>query len=169
MATKVTITVNGLRQAVRATPDTPLLYVLRNDLKLGGPMFGCGLAQCGACSVIAGGKEVRSCVTPVATVQGTVIHTLEGLSARWANQKGVKPSKELLHPVQQAWIDEQVPQCSYCQAGMMVTAVVMLERFGARMPTDREIRQGMNGHLCRCGTQLRIISAIKRASTSMKA
>jgi isoquinoline 1-oxidoreductase alpha subunit len=169
MASKLTIQVNGLRQNVRATPDTPLLYVLRNDLKLGGPMFGCGLSQCGACAVIAGGKEIRACVTPVAAVQGTQIHTLEGLPARWANQKGLKPSTELLHPVQQAWIDEQVPQCSYCQSGMMVTATVLLERFGARMPTNQQIRQGMNGHLCRCGTQLRIMAAIKRASKAMRA
>jgi isoquinoline 1-oxidoreductase alpha subunit len=167
MASKLTIKVNGLKHAVRATPDTPLLYVLRNDLKLSGPMFGCGLSQCGACSVIAGGREIRSCVTPVAGVQGLDIHTLEGLPTRWANQKGIKLTNETLHPVQQAWIQEQVPQCSYCQSGMMVTAVVLLERLG--MPTNTQIRQGMNGHLCRCGTQLRIMSAIKRAAKTMKA
>jgi isoquinoline 1-oxidoreductase alpha subunit len=119
--------------------------------------------------VIAGGKEIRSCVTPIAGVHGLEIHTLEGLPVRWANQKGLKLTKDTLHPVQQAWIDEQVPQCSYCQAGMMVTAVVLLERFGARVPTNQQIRQGMNGHLCRCGTQLRIMSAINRAATAMKA
>jgi isoquinoline 1-oxidoreductase alpha subunit len=167
MASRLTIKVNGLKHAVNATLDTPLLYVLRNELRLDGPMFGCGLSQCGACSVIANGKEIRSCVTPVAGVQGLEIHTLEGLPARWANQKGIKLTEDLLHPVQQAWIDEQVPQCSYCQSGMMVTAVVLLERLG--LPTDKEIRQGMNGHLCRCGTQLRIMSAIRRAAKTMKA
>jgi isoquinoline 1-oxidoreductase alpha subunit len=167
MASKMRLTVNGAQHRVNATLDTPLLYVLRNELKLGGPMFGCGLAQCGACSVIADGKEIRSCVTPVAGVQKMQIHTLEGLPTRWANQKGLKLSEGLLHPVQQAWIEEQVPQCSYCQSGMMVTAVVLLERLG--VPTDKQIRQGMNGHLCRCGTQLRVMRAIKRAAISMKA
>jgi isoquinoline 1-oxidoreductase alpha subunit len=161
------LTVNGAVHRVNATLDTPLLYVLRNELKLGGPMFGCGLAQCGACSVIADGKEIRSCVTPVAGVQTMKIDTLEGLPTRWANQKGIKLTQDLMHPVQQAWVDEQVPQCSYCQSGMMVTAVVLLERLG--IPTDKQIRQGMNGHLCRCGTQLRVMRAIKRAATSMKA
>jgi len=165
MASKLTVKVNGLRHAVTATPDTPLLYVLRNELRLDGPMFGCGLSQCGACAVIANGKEIRSCVTPVAGVQGMAIHTLEGLPVRWANQKGLKLTKELLHPVQQAWIDEQVPQCSYCQSGMMVTAVALLEQ--VKLPTDAQIRNGMNGHLCRCGTQLGIIRAIKRASAAM--
>ncbi len=167
MASKLRIKVNGLVHNVTANLDTPLLYVLRNELRLGGPMFGCGLSQCGACAVIADGKEIRSCITPVAGVQGVEIQTLEGLPARWANQKGIKLTGELLHPVQQAWIEEQVPQCSYCQSGMMVTAVVLLERLS--LPTDKEIRQGMNGHLCRCGTQLRIISAIKRAANTMKA
>jgi isoquinoline 1-oxidoreductase alpha subunit len=167
LASRLTITVNGLRYAVNATADTPLLYVLRNELKLNGPLFGCGLAQCGACAVIAGGKEIRACVTPVAGVQGVEIQTLEGLPSRWAKQKSLKLTKDLLHPVQEAWIHHQVPQCGTCQSGMMINAVVLLERLA--MPTDLEIRQGMNSHLCRCGTHLRIISAVKRAAKTMAA
>src|ERR1041385_3676536 len=110
-----TISVNGTRREVQAPGDTPLLYVLRNDLELSGPQFGCGLSQCGACSVLVDGKEARSCVLPVSRVAGKEITTLEGLPARWASQRG-RPASEaghLLHPVQQAWIDEQVPQCGF--------------------------------------------------------
>jgi aerobic-type carbon monoxide dehydrogenase small subunit (CoxS/CutS family) len=164
MAKRLQLAVNGRRRSVSATADTPLLYVLRNQLGLDGPMYGCGLAQCGACSVLADGKEIRSCVTPVAGVVGKQVTTLEGLPQLWAKQKGLAKAPEL-HPVQQAWIDEQVPQCGYCQAGMMVTAAGLLMR--KARPTEAEIRKGMNGHLCRCGTQTRIITAIKRASARM--
>src|SRR2546425_8596785 len=107
----IAITVNGARREVQVAGDTPLLYVLRNDLELTGPQFGCGLAQCGACSVLVDGKETRSCVTPVSTVANQEITTLEGLPARWAKQKGLsaEAAKETLHPVQQAWIEEQTP------------------------------------------------------------
>jgi len=117
----ITINVNGVRREVQASDDTPLLYVLRNDLQLIGPQFGCGLAQCGACAVLVDGKEVRSCVTPVASAAGQEITTLEGLPARWAKQKGFssEEAKNKLHPVQQAWIEEQTPQCGFCQNGMM--------------------------------------------------
>src|SRR5262245_29223603 len=127
MSSKQKLRVNGLVHPVSATVDTPLLHVLRNDLGLGGPMFGCGLAQCGACSVLREGKEIRSCITPVAAVAGKPVTTLEGLPIRWANTRKVTPRKDLLHPVQEAWIEEQVPQCGYCQSGMMIQAVDLLE------------------------------------------
>src|SRR3954453_21999623 len=119
----LTLIVNGTRREVDAPGDTPLLYVLRNDLGLSSPQFGCGLSQCGACSVLVDGKEARSCVLPVSTLGGKQITTLEGLPDRWAKQKGLPPAaaKETLHPVQQAWIDTQVPQCGFCQNGMMIT------------------------------------------------
>ena len=109
----ITFTVNGTRREVQAPGDTPLLYVLRNDLELSGPQFGCGVSQCGACSVLVDGKETRSCVLSVSRVAGKEVTTLEGLPARWASQKGIPPSEAdpTLHPVQQAWIEEQVPQC----------------------------------------------------------
>src|ERR1700722_17837103 len=115
----VTITVNGSRREIQAPSDTPLLYVLRNELELSGPQFGCGLSQCGACSVLIDGKEVRSCVTPVAQAAGKEVTTLEGLSARWAHPQGLPAADadKTLHPVQQAWIDEQVPLCGFCQSG----------------------------------------------------
>ena len=120
-----TINVNGVRREVQAPGDTPLLYVLRNDLELSGPQFGCGIAQCGACSVLIDGKEVRSCVTALSEVTpNQEITTLEGLPARWAKQKGIsaEQAKNTLHPVQQAWIEEQTPQCGFCQNGMtMIT------------------------------------------------
>ena len=167
MASTVKIKVNGLVHNVSATADTPLLYVMRDELQLMGPMFGCGLAQCGACAVMLDGQEIRSCVTPVAAVAGKQVTTLEGLPARWANAKNLTLAKGSLHPVQQAWIDEQVPQCSYCQSGMMIQATALLET--VRKPTEIQIRQAMNGHLCRCGTHLRIIAAIKRAAAVMAA
>jgi len=125
----ITLSVNGARREVQAPADTPLLYVLRNDLQLIGPQFGCGLAQCGACAVLVDGKETRSCVTPVASVAGQEITTLEGLPARWAKQKGLsaEAAKNTLHPVQQAWIEEQTPQCGFCQNGMMIKATELLE------------------------------------------
>ncbi|MBM3819731.1 MAG: (2Fe-2S)-binding protein [Acidimicrobiia bacterium] len=146
-----TLRVNGRAQTVDVDPATPLLYVLRNDLDLHGPRFGCGLGQCGACTVIVNGNTVRSCVQPVSQVRGEIT-TLEGLSANGT-----------LHPIQQAWIDEQVPQCGYCQNGQIMTAKALLDR--NPNPTDAQIRQGMAGTLCRCMTYYRIHAAIKRAAT----
>jgi aerobic-type carbon monoxide dehydrogenase small subunit (CoxS/CutS family) len=159
----VTINVNGGRYSTKAAPGSPLLYVLRNELHLRGPKFGCGLAQCGACAVLMNGSEIRSCVTPVAAVSGQKVTTVEGLPAFY---HGAKRSGAL-HPVQQAWIDEQVPQCGYCQAGMVIQAVSLLGQ--NKHPSDAEIRAGMNAHLCRCATHNSIIRAIKRAVATMAA
>jgi aerobic-type carbon monoxide dehydrogenase small subunit (CoxS/CutS family) len=164
MAKTLKVRVNGRLQTVNASPDTPLLYVLHNELHLHGPRFGCGLAQCGACSVLADGKEIRSCVTPVAGVAGKDVTTLEGLPALYAKRENLAKAPAL-HPVQQAWIDEQVPQCGYCQNGMMITAADLLMR--VKRPTDTQIRSFMNGHLCRCGTYPRIMKAISRAAKAM--
>ena len=152
----VTLRVNGTAHVVDVEPATPLLYVLRNDLGLHGPRFGCGLGQCGACTVIIKGEAVRSCIRPVSAVQGSEITTLEGLS-----QGGT------LHPLQQAWIDEQVPQCGFCQNGQIMTAKALLDRIPN--PTDAQIRQGMNGTLCRCMTYYWIQAAIKRAASARRA
>lgn len=167
-----TITVNGKRHEVSAPGDTPLLYVLRNDLQLSGPQFGCGLAQCGACSVLIDGKEVRSCVTPVSTVANQEITTLEGLPARWAKQKGLtgEEAEKTLHPVQQAWIEEQTPLCGFCQSGMMIVATELLEN--NPNPTVAQIKEafttsGPSAHLCRCGSYVAIIDAVKHAATIM--
>jgi aerobic-type carbon monoxide dehydrogenase small subunit (CoxS/CutS family) len=148
------LTVNGKRHNVDVDPTTPLLYVLRNDIGAQGPRFGCGLGQCGACTVIIRGDAVRSCIRPMSTVQGAEVTTLEGLSADGR-----------LHPIQQAWIDEQVPQCGFCQNGQMLTAKVLLDK--NPNPTDAQIRQGMAGTLCRCMTYYRIHAAIKRAAKVM--
>ena len=126
MANSLKIKVNGLTHGVSASLDTPLLYVLHNELHLHGPRFGCGLAQCGACSVLLDGKEIRSCVTPVAAVSGKSITTLEGLPALYAAQRGTAAAAPALHPLQQAWIDVQVPHCGYCQNGMMIQAADLL-------------------------------------------
>jgi aerobic-type carbon monoxide dehydrogenase small subunit (CoxS/CutS family) len=147
---EVTLTVNGESRTVDIEPSTPLLYILRNDLGLEGPRFGCGLGQCGACTVIIDGRAVRSCVTPTENVS-TEITTLEGLSIDGQ-----------LDPIQQAWIDEQVPQCGFCQNGQIMTAKALLDQ--NPNPTDAEIRQGMNGTLCRCMTYYRIQAAIKRVA-----
>ena len=157
----IMINVNGLRHRVQGAGTTPLLYVLRDEMHLRGPRFGCGLAQCGACSVLMDGKEIRSCVTPVAAVAGHRITSVEGLPALY---KGPKTAGGL-HPVQQAWIDEQVPQCGFCQSGMVIQAVDLLSR--KKHPTEAQIRTAMNGHLCRCATYNSIIRAIKRAAQSM--
>jgi isoquinoline 1-oxidoreductase subunit alpha len=159
----ISITVNGKRRSTEAASDTPLLYVLRNELELRGPKFGCGLSQCGACSVLVDGKEIRSCVTPVAAVEGRKVTTLEGLPAWFAQEKQLATVPEL-HPLQQAWIDEQVPQCGYCQSGMIVMAADLLAR-NAR-PSDSEIKQAMDPHLCRCATHNAIVRAIKRAASA---
>jgi aerobic-type carbon monoxide dehydrogenase small subunit (CoxS/CutS family) len=146
----VSLSVNGEIHEVDVDASTPLLYVLRNDLGLRGPRFGCGLAQCGCCTVIIDGVATRSCVTPAAQVSGEVT-TLEGLSKDGS-----------LDPLQQAWIDEQVPQCGYCQNGQIMTARALLDQ--NPNPTDAEIRQGMEGVLCRCMTYYRIQAAIKRVA-----
>jgi aerobic-type carbon monoxide dehydrogenase small subunit (CoxS/CutS family) len=150
MMSTVTLKVNGAPHTVEVEPLTPLLYVLRNDLGLQGPKFGCGLGQCGACTVLINGTATRSCVTPVSRATGEIT-TLEGLAR---NGK--------LHPVQQAWIEEQVPQCGFCQNGQILTAVALLAR--NPHPTDAEIRQGMAGALCRCMTYYRVQAAVRRAA-----
>jgi aerobic-type carbon monoxide dehydrogenase small subunit (CoxS/CutS family) len=166
MASKLKIRVNGLVHNVTASLDTPLLYVLHTELHLHGPRFGCGLAQCGACSVLLDGKEIRSCVTPVAAVTGKAVTTLEGLPMTWANLRGTTASKpETLHPLQQAWIDVQVSQCGYCQNGMMIQASDLLST--VKRPTTSQIRTALNGHLCRCGTYVRIVKAIQQAAAVM--
>ena len=146
----LTLTVNGTTHTLDVDPSTPLLYILRNDLDLQGPHFGCGLGQCGVCTVIVNGAAIRSCITPASTVKGEIT-TLEGLA------KGGK-----LHPLQQAWIDEQVPQCGFCQNGQILTAKVLLDK--NPHATDAQIREGMNHTLCRCMTYYRIQAAIKRAA-----
>lgn len=161
MASEIKLQVNERSWKVSAAPDTPLLYVLTNDLQLQGPRFGCGLAQCGSCSVLVNGVETRSCVTPVASVQGKSIITLEGLPAWYAAQKKLSQVPEL-HPVQQAMLDEQAVQCGYCYNGMIVKASELLSK--NPRPTEAQIRTAMNGHLCRCGTYPRIIQAVQRAS-----
>lgn len=174
MAAELTITVNGARHVVTAAPGTPLLYVLRNELKLRGPRFGCGLAQCGACAVLVNGKEVRSCIAPVSSAAGRQVSTIEGLPGLWAAQKGLNEADaaKVLHPVQQAWIDEQVPQCGYCQSGMMIAAVQLLAK--NPNPSVAEIKDAFTNtppspHLCRCGTYAAIIDAVRRAAQAMSA
>jgi nicotinate dehydrogenase subunit A len=150
-----TLNVNGKSHQVDVEPDTPLLYVLRDDLGLHGPKFGCGLAQCGSCTVLIDGKAVRSCVHPVSKVGPGKVVTLEGLGTPQ------KPS-----PVQQAFIDEQAAQCGYCINGMVMQATAFL---AARKsgPSETEIRQALQNNLCRCGTHQRIIAAVKRAAALM--
>src|SRR2546430_10786540 len=150
---KITLKVNGGTHALDIDPATPVLYILRNDLNLQGPRFGCGLGQCGACTVIINGVATRSCITPTSNVKSEVT-TLEGIS-----------SNGKLHPLQQAWIDEQVPACGFCQNGQIMTAKALLDR--TPNPTDAQIRSGMNGVLCRCMTYYRVQLAIKRAAKMM--
>jgi aerobic-type carbon monoxide dehydrogenase small subunit (CoxS/CutS family) len=166
----VVIKVNGVERAVNASTDTPLLYVLRNEMHLRSPHFGCGLAQCGACAVLVDGREVRSCVTPIAAVAGKTVTTVEGLPELWEQQQKAHAPKGALHPVQQAWIDEQVPQCGYCQSGMMIAAVELLSNNAK--PTVEQIKERFantppSPHLCRCGTYVAIIEAVQRASKEM--
>lgn len=151
---KVELLVNGTRQHVEAEEDTPLLYVLRNDLKLNGPKFGCGLAQCGSCTVLIDGKPVRSCVTPIASLANRTITTLEGLG-----------TPQQPHAVQRAFIEMQAAQCGYCSNGMIMATTALLAKNTS--PSDAEIRSALEGHLCRCGTHLRIIRAVRRAATLM--
>jgi nicotinate dehydrogenase subunit A len=149
----ITLKVNGASHTVDVEPSTPLLYILRNDLGLQGPHFGCGLGQCGACAVIVNGVATRSCVTPVSTVRGEIT-TLEGLAPKGS-----------LHPIQQAWIDEQVPACGFCQNGQIIAAKTLLDR--NPNPTDAQIREGMNRTLCRCMTYYRVQLAVKRAAKTL--
>jgi nicotinate dehydrogenase subunit A len=149
-----TLRVNGKPRDVSVEADTPLLYVLRNDLELNGPKFGCGLAQCGACTVLVEGKPVRSCVTPVSAVKGAV-ETIEGLG-----------TSEKLHPLQKAFIEEQACQCGYCGNGMVMSAKALLARNPS--PTNDEIRKALNSHLCRCASHNRIVRAVQRAAKEMQ-
>jgi aerobic-type carbon monoxide dehydrogenase small subunit (CoxS/CutS family) len=165
MANETAITVNGARRTVTSAPDTPLLYVLTDELALQGPRFGCGLGQCGSCSVLIDGVEVRSCQTRLSAAAGKSVTTLEGLPAWYAaRQKLTTPPA--LHPVQEALIEEQALQCGYCFNGMIIKASELLAK--TPQPTEQQIRTAMNGHLCRCGTYPRIVKAIRRAATAMQ-
>ena len=166
MAGSINFRVNGRSVVVDAPPDSPLLYTLTNALGLRGPRFGCGLAQCGSCSVLLDDREIRSCVTPVSAVEGRSVTTLEGLPAWYAGKRKLAETPAL-HPVQQAMIDEQAIQCGYCYNGMIVKASELLS--DTPRPSDADIRKAMNGHICRCGTYPRIIKAIQRASERMEA
>ncbi len=148
---KISLRVNGKSQVVDAEPDMPLLYALRNDLQLNGPKFGCGLAQCGACTVIMDGNAIRSCIIPVSAAQKKAVTTLEGLG-----------STKKMHKIQQAFVDEQAVQCGYCINGMIMTTKVLLDK--NPKPTDAQIKEALAGNLCRCGTHIRILRAVKRAS-----
>ncbi len=154
MANQYTLNVNGKAQIVEAEPDTPLLYVLRNDVALNGAKFGCGLGQCGACTVIVGGESVRSCQLPVAMVRGADILTIEGLG-----------TIEKPHPLQHAFMAEQAAQCGYCINGMIMTARALLAH--NPRPSTAQIREALAGNLCRCGTHHRILRAIARAAKEM--
>ena len=156
MAQTITLRVNGEAHTVTVEADTPLLYVLRNDLGLSGPKFGCGLAQCGACTVIVGGQAQGSCSVPVSSVANRDVTTLEGLGT---------PEKP--HPLQSAFLTEQAAQCGYCTNGMIMQAKTLLDH--NVKASDGEIRQAMAGNLCRCGTHTRIVKAIKRAAKEMGA
>jgi nicotinate dehydrogenase subunit A len=152
MTEKITLNVNGKDQTVQADPDMPLLYALRNDLELSNPHFGCGLAQCGACTVHLDGVAIRSCVTPVSAAAGGKVVTLAGLGT---------PEKP--HPLQAAYIEEQVPQCGYCINGWIMTAAAFLKE--TPKPTDGQIRDALSGLKCRCGTHMAIMRAVKRAAS----
>ena len=149
----INLKVNGASRSTPAEPDTPLLYVLRNDLFLAGAKFGCGLAQCGACTVLVNGKATRSCVTPIGGLGNAEITTIEGLG-----------TIEKPHALQKAFIDEQAAQCGYCINGMIMKGKEILDR--KPQPTESEVREGLAGHLCRCGTHNRIVAAIMRAGKS---
>ncbi|MCZ6486250.1 MAG: (2Fe-2S)-binding protein [Acidobacteria bacterium] len=154
MKERITLNVNNESYDVEVEPDMPLLYALRNDLELTGAKFGCGLAQCGACTVIMEGRAIRSCMTPVRSVQGRQIRTIEGLG-----------TAEKPHPVQQAFIEEQVPQCGLCLSGWLMTSVALLEANPRR--SDDEIRRGLAGLKCRCGTHMSILRAVNKAAKAM--
>jgi nicotinate dehydrogenase subunit A len=146
-----TLKVNGADRRASVEPDTPLLYILRNDFELNGPRFGCGLAQCGACTVLVEGRPTRSCVTPVSAIGAKPVTTLEGLG-----------TKDRLHPLQKAFIEEQAAQCGYCSNGMIMSAKALLDK--TPKPTEAQIRKALAANLCRCGTQNRIVRAVQRAS-----
>ena len=148
---RVSLTVNGKRHSLDVPPDMPLLYALRNDLELNGPKFGCGLAQCGACTVILDGAAIRSCVTLATAANNRTVTTLEGLG-----------SSKKMHPIQQAFVDEQALQCGYCGNGMIMSTKALLDK--NPKPTDAQIKEALAGNLCRCGTHVRILRAVKRAS-----
>ncbi|HME98334.1 MAG TPA: (2Fe-2S)-binding protein [Terriglobia bacterium] len=166
MATELKIKVNEQVRAVSSAPDTPLLYVLSDELNLQGPRFGCGLGQCGSCSVLVNGVETRSCTTKVSAVVGKSVTTLEGLPSWYAAQRKLS-NTPALHPLQQAMIDEQAVQCGYCFNGMIIKGSELLSKIP--QPSETQIRSAMNGHLCRCGTYPRVLKAIQRASVAMKA
>ncbi|MBK0060662.1 (2Fe-2S)-binding protein [Pseudomonas sp. S44] len=151
MQTTISLRINGQPVDVSADADTPLLLILRNDLCLNGPKYGCGLGECGACTVIIDGVAARSCVIPLAGAEGREVITLEGLG-----------NKAAPHPVQQAFIDEQAAQCGYCMNGMIMTAKALLDRIPN--PTDEQIRNELSGNLCRCGTHVEILRAVRRAA-----
>ena len=150
----ISLNLNGRKRTSAAAPETPLLYVLRNDLGINSAKYGCGVAQCGACTVIVDGKAIRSCVTPASSVSQGKITTLEGLG-----------STDKLHVLQKAFIEEQAAQCGYCISGMIMSAKALLDRVGN--PSEAEIREAMAGNLCRCGTHTRILSAIQRAAKEL--
>ena len=152
----ITLIVNGETQELDIDPSTPLLWVIRENLGLTGTKFGCGIAQCGACTVHLDGAPIRSCVIPAQVADGKQITTIEGVGGA-----------EAPHPVQQAWIDEQVPQCGYCQSGQIMSAVALLESNPA--PSDADIDDAMSGNICRCGTYPRIRSGIRKAANTMAA
>jgi nicotinate dehydrogenase subunit A len=147
------VKVNGASRSVNAEPDTPLLYVLRNDFELNGAKFGCGLSQCGACTVLVDGVAVRSCVTPLSRVGQSDVTTLEGLG-----------NTAKLHPIQQAFIDEQAAQCGYCTSGMIMSAKALLDR--NPRPTEAQVREGLATNLCRCGSHNRVVRAVLRAASA---
>jgi nicotinate dehydrogenase subunit A len=151
---RITLDVNGSAHTIDADPDMPLLYALRNDLGLNNPHFGCGLAQCGACTVHINGEAVRSCVTPLSAVGAGKVVTLAGLGT---------PEKP--HPIQKAYVEEEVPQCGYCINGWLMTAAALLNR--NKKPTDAQIKDALTGLKCRCGTHMGIMRAVKRASAMM--
>jgi nicotinate dehydrogenase subunit A len=150
----LSVVVNGKRHRVQATPETPLLYVLRNEVGLQGPRFGCGLAQCGACTVHLNGEAVRSCIVPVKAVQGQKVTTLEAL----ATEKNP-------HPVVEAFIEEDAAQCGYCINGMVMQSVAFLKK--NPRPTEAQIKKALNANICRCGTHYRIVRAVQRAAKAM--
>jgi len=162
---KYSMTVNGKRSQVDADEDTPLLYVLQNELGLKGPRFGCGMAQCGSCSVLLDGAEIRSCVVPAAVAHGKQVTTLEGLAGHYARTKGLSKIPAA-HPIQQAFVDMQSMQCGYCYNGMAVKGAELLTK--NPNPSTEQIREHMQGHLCRCGTYPRVVKAIQRAATIMR-
>jgi isoquinoline 1-oxidoreductase alpha subunit len=149
--------INGTEHAVEVDPATPLLWVIRDYVGLTGTKFGCGIAQCGACTVHLNGSPIRSCVTPAQVAMGQEITTIEGLGSK----------DKVLHPLQQAWIDEQVPQCGYCQSGQIMSAAALLEQNTS--PSDQDIDRAMAGNVCRCGTYSRIRKGIKRAALAINA